>query len=122
MCVAPSRAGMEERVGEHEPALRVRVVISIVVPFGGADDVARSLACRRGMFSQAGTTASDADRQLELRDRSERGEDGGAAAPCRTSCPPCDAAGLSERPPESNVMPLPTMPSTSSALAGVPGS
>ena len=72
----------------------------------------RSACSRRGRGSRSRRRAARARR------RRARSPPRLRRRPCRTSSSACRPAGLMHRPPESNVMPLPTSASEALALAG----
>ena len=107
---APARVG--ERVGEEEPPLGVGVRDLDRLPVQRGDDVAGPDGAPTRHVLGRRNDGEDAHGQPERGDGAEPAEDGGAAAPCRSSSRPSASAGLSERPPLSKVTALPTRPTT----------
>ena len=106
---AASRAASDERVGEDQPALGV-----------GVENLHRLAVARTGSRRRASAHARRAGSRSQARRPSPRSGSPRAAATdtaCSAAAPPAmsyfmvsiDFAGLSERPPESKVMPLPTI-------------
>ena len=119
MWVAPVGARVVQRVGEHEAPFGVGVDDLDRLPVRGAQDVAGPVRVAVLHVLGRRDDGEDAHGQAELGDRRRRLDHRARRRTCRPSCPACAAAGLSEMPPESNVIALPTRPSVgASAGAG----
>ena len=113
-----SSAAPGQRVGEDQAALGVGVEDLDGRAAVDGDHVAGALGGAAGHVLGDGTPAVTAHRQAELGEARARRRAPPPRPPCRTSSRPSPSAGLSEMPPVSKVMPLPTSARCAVAPAG----